>query len=176
MGVTIDIPSPIVSNRFDCPYETPAECSRWSGWRFAEGSQTLDGRRALIYSRIRQNRLDEGETDFTRGERQQQVVRAIADKTVSPGTLSRLPLIGDDLAKPLATDLSAWELVQLGWVKFRSSETLRCRLGGTETTIGSSAYIIASEENVSAIAMVEGKAAPQPPTPGLGPFSPGCVR
>lgn len=175
-GITIDVPSPIVSNRFDCPYSTPAECTRWPGWRFAEGEQKMDGRRALIYSRVRENRLDEGETDFTRGERQQQVVRAVAAKTVSPGTLYRIPVIGDDLAKPLATDLSAWELVQLGWVEFRASETLRCRLGGTPSTIGNRAYIIGSEENVSVIAMVEGEAAPQEPNEALGPFAPGCFR
>ena len=34
-------------------------------------------------------------------------------------TFLRLPFIGGDLAAPLATDLSAWELAQLGWVRFR---------------------------------------------------------
>ena len=81
----------------------------------------MDGRRALIYSRIRENRLDPAENDLTRAERQQQVIQAIADKLVGVGTFLRLPFIGDDLVTPLATDLSAGQLLQLGWVKFRAT-------------------------------------------------------
>lgn len=176
-GVTIDVPKPIVSNRFDCPFGTPAECIRWPGWRFARGEQRMSGRRALVYARIRENQLDPSDTDITRGGRQQQVVEAIADEAVSLRTYLRLPFLGDELVTPLATDLSAWELMQLGWVKFRapSSKTLRCRLGGTATQIDDGAYIVGSEENVAVVAMVEGKAAPQPPLPGSGPFGPGCL-
>ena len=65
------MPKPILSNSFDCPYATAARCEAWPGWRFGKGKQTMDGRRALIYSRIRENRLDPSESDITRGERQQ---------------------------------------------------------------------------------------------------------
>ena len=173
-GVTVDVPRPILSNRFDCPFKTPAECQRWQGWRFARGEQEMSGRRALTYARIRENQLDPRENDITRGGRQQQVVQAIVDETVSLGTFLRLPFIGDDLVKPLATDLSAGELMQLGWVKFRapSSQTLRCRLGGEISSDG--AYIVGTEENRAVIAMVTGDTAPQPPLPGSGPFGPGC--
>jgi LCP family protein required for cell wall assembly len=176
-GVTLDVPRAIVSNRFDCPFATPAECTRWPGWRFPRGEQRMDGRRALVYARVRENQLNPGESDLTRGGRQQQVVQAIADEAVSLGTFIRLPFIGDEIVTPLATDLSAWELVQLGWVKFRApeSKTLRCRLGGIPTQIGDGNYLQASEENVAVVAMVEGTAAPQPPLPGSGPFGPGCL-
>ena len=59
-------PAPILSNRFDCPYKTRQRCQQWKGWRFEKGRQHMDGRRALIYSRIRENRLNPRETDFTR--------------------------------------------------------------------------------------------------------------
>ena len=36
-GVEIDVPKPILSNRFDCPYATEARCKQWQGWRFAKG-------------------------------------------------------------------------------------------------------------------------------------------
>ena len=36
-GVTINVPEPILSNRFDCPFSTQARCQQWQGWRFAEG-------------------------------------------------------------------------------------------------------------------------------------------
>ena len=176
-GVTINVPRPILSNKFECPRRTQAQCARWPGWRFRKGPQTMDGHRALIYSRIRENKLDPSESDFTRGERQQAVIQAMADKTTSFSTFLKAPFIGDDLVRPLATDLSAGQILQLAWVKRRtpSSGWLRCRLGGTIADIGGASYVIGSEENVSVIAMVTGKSAPQPPLPGSGPFGPGCL-
>lgn len=176
-GVTIDVPKTIVSNRFDCPFASRAECERWDGWRFEKGERTMDGRRALIYARIRENTLDESENDLTRGGRQQQVVQAIADEVVSAGGFVRLPFIGGDIVRPVATDLSATQLLELGWVKFRAADdaTLRCRLGGLATTIDGVQYLVGSEANVSVVAMVTGESAPQPPPPDQGPFGPGCV-
>lgn len=175
-GVTLDVSKPIVSSRFDCPYSSPLECGGWSGWRFAKGRQRMDGERALVYARIRTNRLDPSESDVTRGEHQQQLVEAVADEIVSLGSYLRLPFIGDELVRPLATSLSASDLIQLAWVKFRTppSRLLRCRLGGRAEQIGDSSYIVGDEENSAVIAMVQGEAAPQPPLPGSGPFGPGC--
>ena len=174
-GVTIDVPEPILSNRFDCPFATQEQCQRWNGWRFAAGEQTMSGRRALVYSRIRENRLNPAENDLTRGERQQAVVRAIGDEVTSFSTLVRMPFLADDLIAPLATDLSAGQFAQLAWVKVRSGATLRCRLGGTPTSIGGESFLIGSEENRNVILMFLGVAAPQPPPPGTGIFGPGCV-
>ena len=174
-SVTIDVPEPILSNRFDCPFATQERCRRWGGWRFAAGEQTMSGRRALIYSRIRENRLNPAENDLTRGERQQAVVRAIGDDVTSSSTLVRLPFLADDLIAPLATDLSAGQFAQLAWVKIRSGATLRCRLGGTPTSIGGESFLIGSEENRNVILMFLGVSAPQPPPPGTGIFGPGCV-
>jgi LCP family protein required for cell wall assembly len=176
-GVTINVPHPILSNKFECPRHTQAQCARWPGWRFRKGPQEMNGRTALIYSRIRENKLDPSESDLTRGERQQAVIQAMADETTSFSTFLKAPFIGDDLVRPLATDLSAGQILQLGWVKRRtpSSGWLRCRLGGTIANFGGASYVIGSEENVSVIAMVTGKSAPQPPLPGSGPFGPGCV-
>ena len=57
-GITVNVPKPIRSNRFDCPFPTQARCDRWQGWRFHKGPQHMNGERALIYSRIRENLLD----------------------------------------------------------------------------------------------------------------------
>jgi LCP family protein required for cell wall assembly len=175
-GVEINVPRPILSNRFDCPYATDARCREWKGWRFEKGKQTMDGRRALIYSRIRENQLDLAENDLTRGGRQQEVVEAMTDKIVGPRTFLRLPFIGDDLMTPLTTDLSPGELLQLGWVKFRanSSRALHCRLGGEPQSIGGESVLVATEENTAALAMFTGRSAPQPPPPGTT-FAAGCV-
>jgi LCP family protein required for cell wall assembly len=175
-GVTINVPKPILSNKFECPFATRARCDRWQGWRFRKGEQEMNGKQALIYARVRVNQLDPSESDITRGERQQAVVQAMADEITSFKTFLRMPFIGDELAAPLATDLSANQFLQLGWVKRRTPDSgiLRCRLGGTIADIDGQSVIVGSEDNASVIAMVEGKVAPQRPRPGAGPFGPGC--
>jgi polyisoprenyl-teichoic acid--peptidoglycan teichoic acid transferase len=175
-GIDINVPHAIQSNRFECPYDA-ARCASWDGWRFAKGRQHMDGRRALVYSRIRENRLDASDNDITRAERQQQVTQAIADKLIGVGTFLRMPFNGDELLRPLATDLSANQLLQLGWVKFRvgNGSTIRCRLGGDPETIGGAYVIRSSEENRNVISMFLDESAPQPPRPGTGTFGPGCV-
>ncbi len=174
-GITINVRRPILSNKFDCPKKTEAECARWPGWRFRKGRQEMNGRRALIYSRIRHNRLDPGESDITRSERQQHVIQALLDKIASVGTLVRMPMIGDDLVEPLATDLSTGEILEYGWVKFRAAgdKTLRCRLGGDPVLVNGVSYLQSSEDNALTVAMVTGKTAPQRPPRGK-PFAPGC--
>ena len=169
-GIDIVVPRRIQS-KFDCPYGTEARCARWPGWRFQPGKQHMSGQRALIYSRVRKNLLDPAESDITRGERNQQVLQALMSKLASFSTFMRMPLIGDDLMKPLATDLSANDFIALGWAKFRSGSTLHCRLGGIST----GGDITPSEDNAKVILMVLGKSAPQPPPPSGDTYPPGCL-
>jgi len=175
-GIDVVVPRKIQSDRFDCPYKTAKRCSEWPGWRFAKGKQHMDGHRALVYSRIRHNQLDPADNDFTRSRRQQDVVEATLDKVTSPGTSLKLPFVGDQLAAPLATDLGAWQLMQLGWVYFRADKgkALHCRLGGDPATVGGESVILGSEDNVSTVAMFTGRSAPLAPPRGL-PYAPGCT-
>jgi LCP family protein required for cell wall assembly len=174
-GITVDVAKPIRSNRFDCPY-TAAKCQTWQGWRFGKGKQHMSGERALIYTRIRENKLDPGENDLTRAERQQQVIQAISSKLASMGTFLDLPFIGGDLMKPLATDLSAGDFVQLGWVRWRSGSggAVHCRLGGNPVVVNGQDILQSSEDNHSVISMFTGESAPQPPPPGSSAYQPGC--
>src|SRR3712207_5880620 len=131
----------------------------------------MDGRRALVYARVRVNRLDPNESDLTRAERQQQVLHAIGSKLTSAGTVARMPTIGDEVGRPLTTDLTAWELVQVGWRRFRSASgrTLHCRLGGDPATLDGQSVLLGVPENRHVISMFIGASAPQPPPPGTGP-------
>ena len=61
----------------------------------------MNGERALIYSRIRENQLNPAENDLTREARQQAVTQAATAKLTSISTLSRLPFDGSSLMKPL---------------------------------------------------------------------------
>ena len=175
-GITVDVPKPIVSNNFDCPFDAK-RCETWQGWRFGKGTQEMNGRRALIYSRIRENRLDPSDNDLTRNARQQQVLDGMANEITSVGTFLRLPWVGDDLVQPLATDLSAGQLLQLGFSRFRSdnSRALHCRLGGEPASIGGESVLLGGEDNVAAISMFTGASAAQPPPPGSGVYGAGCA-
>ena len=123
-GITVNVPGKILSNRFDCPYPRAARCQQWKGWRFDRGKQHMDGQRALIYSRIRENRLDPSENDLTRGARQQAVAQAATAELTSRGRWSGCRS-GEVAMRPLTTDLSTNELLELGWVKMRSDSATR---------------------------------------------------
>jgi LCP family protein required for cell wall assembly len=173
-GITVNVPENILSNRFDCPYKTNQRCLQWKGWRFHKGPTHLNGHQALIFSRIRENQLDPSWTDFNRQHNQQLVQQATLSKLSSPSLFFSLPFSGDSLLQPIATDLSTWQLMQLAWVKFRSGNTIHCRLGGTPEAIGGGDYIVGSSENIRVIDEVLGRSAPQAPPKGE-PFAPGCV-
>jgi LCP family protein required for cell wall assembly len=173
-GITVNVPRNILSNRFDCPYSTQQRCLQWQGWRFHKGPTHMNGHQALIFSRVRENRLDPSWTDFDRQHDQQLVQQATLSKLSSPSQFFSLPFNGSSLLKPIATDLSTWELMQLAWNKFRTGKAIHCRLGGTSETIGGSDYIVGSSENIRVIDEVLGQSAPQPPPKGQ-PYAPGCI-
>jgi polyisoprenyl-teichoic acid--peptidoglycan teichoic acid transferase len=178
-GITVNVPENILSNKFDCPY--PAKrCATWRGWRFHKGPTHMTGHQALIFSRVRENHwpgnpLDGAFTDFARQHDQQLVEQATLAKLASPSQFFSLPFDGSSLLAPISTDLSTWQLMQLAWVKFRSStgNDLHCRLGGTSEQIGGQDVIVANGGQVAAVVdQVLGKSAPQAPT---GLYDPGCV-
>jgi LCP family protein required for cell wall assembly len=175
-GIDVTVPKPILSNKFDCPYP-PKRCADWKGWRFGKGRQHMDGRRALVYSRIRTNQLDPSDTDISRTTRQQAVAEAVGGKVAGLGTFLRLPFMGDSLAAPVATDLSAWDLAKLGWVRFRADDkrALHCRLGGQPSTIGGQSVLVGTEDNVEVISMFLRRSAALAPAKG-SPYAPGCTR
>jgi LCP family protein required for cell wall assembly len=141
-------------------------------WIFPRGNITLDGRRALAYARIRKT-TNPQDTDISRTVRQQVVMQAIARELVSPSNLLNLSSVGHDVARPLATDMSANELIGVGWVKFRAARTLECHLGGTPQQIGGQDMIVSSPQNISVIEMFLGERAPLPPPKGEI-WEPGC--
>jgi LCP family protein required for cell wall assembly len=162
-GVTIDNPAKIISNSFD-----------GHAWRFGRGRLHLDGRHALAYARVRENTANPSDNDLTRGLRQQRVLGAIAHSLASPRTLLHLPSVGRTIGRPLATDLSADDLLELGWRQMRASSTLHCRLGGTITSVGGASELIGGDENRRVILAVLGRSAPLSPAAG-DTFAAGCT-
>ena len=173
-GITVDVPERIIS-KFDCPLNA-AKCVTWKGWRFAKGPQHMNGARALTYSRVRKNLLNPADTDITRTEHQQDVLRATLRKMTSFSTLWKLPFVGGKLVKPLATDLSTLQFMQIGWIYKRGHE-LHCRLGGTPETLpdGEAVIVAEGDDKEYVILTMLGKTAPLAPRPGEERYGAGCV-
>jgi LCP family protein required for cell wall assembly len=161
-GVTVDNPYKVISSQpFDGYY-----------WHFAKGNIHLDGSHALAYARIRHT-TNPHDSDITRTQRQQRVMQALSHKLASPSSIFNLPTIGKAIAEPLTTDITAHEFLELGWIKFRSSRTLQCHLGGEPQTIGGQDVLVSSPQNASIIGMFLGKQAPQNTAKG-SLYGPGC--
>src|SRR6476660_4552768 len=162
-GITIVNPTKIVSSQ---PFDGIS-------WQFGKGPIHLDGRRALAYARIRHT-TNSADTDISRTERQQRVLQALMHELVTPSSLLHLPSVGRSIAKPLATDLSANELLGMGWIKFRAGRTLECHLGGTPLVLGGQDVLQSSEQNAAVVQMFLGASAPQPAPKGQL-YAPGCT-
>jgi len=174
-GITVNVPENIRSNKFDCPFPA-SKCANWQGWYFHKGPTHMSGRRALIFSRIRENTLPGGGsfTDFARQHDQQLVEQATLAKLASPSQFFSLPFNGSSLLEPISTDLSTWDLFQLAWVKFRTSAgtDLHCRLGGSAQVVNGQDVIVGGQANYAvAAAVFAGGTAPRP----SDLYDPGCT-
>lgn len=166
-GVDVMSQHAIVSAQFD-----------GRNWRFGKGRLHLDGRRALAYSRVRKNLLDPGESDFTRGARQQQVLDAVSAKVRSTATLRAPRRIPRAVVRPLTTDISASQMVAFAIARqwATSGSVLRCRLGGELDMVdGQSVIAMDGEENRAVVSMFLGKQSPLAPQLDRNQFAPGCT-
>jgi LCP family protein required for cell wall assembly len=85
---------------------------------FEKGMKHFDGKNAMLYVRIRKAYAD---GDFTRAARQQAFVQAIQKKLVKPGNIFKLPEIGRHFMSGVATDLTTNQILELAYLKWRSS-------------------------------------------------------
>jgi LCP family protein required for cell wall assembly len=92
----------------DPQYQDPFTLEQ--GFSIQPGQHHLDGDTALAYVR---SRMGEGDNDFTRAERQQQVLTAIRSAALSPGTFFRLPWVSWSAPKTLKTDMGGFQLMAL---------------------------------------------------------------
>ena len=106
-GIDVNVPKPIRSNRFDCPYKTQAQCEKWPGWRFEKGEQHMNGQRALDLLADPRERARPGRDRHhprrppAGGDRRGHVEAHLARRRSS-----KLPFDGASYVKPLTTDLT----------------------------------------------------------------------
>ena len=124
---------------------------------------------------MRENTANPADNDLTRGLRQQRVLQAIAQRPgLARARCCTCRASAAPIGKPLTTDLSANDLLELGWRQMRASSTLHCRLGGTITSVGGASELIGGDENRRVILAVLGKSAPLAAAPG-DTFAAGCT-
>ncbi|MBI4407345.1 MAG: LCP family protein [Candidatus Kerfeldbacteria bacterium] len=88
--------------------------------QFDQGTEQMDGERALIYSRIRKLapgsvHQDQG-SDFARAKRQQQVLQGFKDKVLSAGTVlnpTKISSLTTDLDDHMIMNLELWEMARI---------------------------------------------------------------
>jgi len=115
---------------------------------FPRGTITLNGKTALEYVRVRHC-----DSDIQREERQQVFLSALKSKIISPGDVWKAPWSAASLVKALATDMSATDLAQLGWLEMTLSQSKKDHwvLPGTPQMINGGAYIVNSPVQSAAI-------------------------
>ncbi|MBW3632292.1 MAG: LCP family protein [Chloroflexi bacterium] len=81
-----------------------------NGFFIQPGTHSMDGATALAYAR---SRMGEGDNDFTRAERQQQLLTALRDKLTAGNLLLSLPGLLDAVRTSLVTDVPSERLASL---------------------------------------------------------------
>ncbi|HET7034327.1 MAG TPA: LCP family protein [Thermomicrobiaceae bacterium] len=101
-GVTIDVQAPLKDDEY------PADNFNYTRLLFHTGLQHMDGVTALHYARSRHD-----DNDFGRGNRQQQVLKALRAQAESLDTITKAPALLSTLAGSFRTDLSPTQLLAL---------------------------------------------------------------
>ena len=107
-GVDVPVACPYTDWRLIDPSYDPNNENNWALYTTGPGLIHMDGDLALWYARSRQK-----SSDFDRGRRQQEVLRALFSQALQAGTLKRLPELYNDLKDTVDTDLTLGDLLQL---------------------------------------------------------------
>jgi LCP family protein required for cell wall assembly len=75
------------------------------------GTSHLDGRQALLFSRVRENKCNPREDDRARVQRQQTVLTAVRSKLVTPTAFFKLPWLSWQAPRTIKTDLGPFGLL-----------------------------------------------------------------
>ncbi len=90
----------------------------YDGYTFTKGTNYLNGKKALAFSRCRKE-LPNG--DISRGENQEAVIEAIIDKVSTPSIISKYTSILDSLSKSFVTNMSEDDIFKLA--KYQLNES-----------------------------------------------------
>ena len=120
-GIDIDVPVTIDDEKY------PGENNEYKHLHIDAGWQHFDGEMALKYARTRRGT---GDGDFTRMERQQQVILAIRDQVLSlqnlPQLIAQSPKLLREMGDSVETNLPVQEMLSMAsWAQQIKSENIQ---------------------------------------------------
>jgi LCP family protein required for cell wall assembly len=107
-GVDMPVSCAYTDWRLIDPSFDPFNENNWHLYTVEPGLIHMDGDLALWYARSRQK-----SSDFDRGRRQQEVLRALFTQALQTGTIARIPELYNTLRDAVETDLGLADLIQL---------------------------------------------------------------
>lgn len=113
-----------------------------------QGLHTLNGEEALAYSRMR---MKDPRGDIGRGERQQEVIKAIIKKGTSISSITSYGSVLDSLDKHLKTNLSFGNMISLHSYSSSLNDVESLSLQGRDSSIGGIYYYQLEEESLKEV-------------------------
>ena len=107
-GIDVPIACPYTDWHLIDPSYNPEIEANWSLYTVGPGVVHMDGDLALWYARSRMR-----SSDFDRGRRQQETLRAIRRRVLQTCTVTGLPALYRDLTSIVETDITLSEMLQL---------------------------------------------------------------
>lgn len=108
-GVTVEVEKSFTDHYY------PTEDFKTQIISFKAGRQSMDGVSALAYARSRHGNNGEG-SDFARSKRQQNLIMAVRDKSLSLGVIAnpaKLLRVYQTFSNHISTDFESWEVLRL---------------------------------------------------------------
>jgi LCP family protein required for cell wall assembly len=107
-GLDVPVACPYTDWRLIDPSYDPNNANNWALYTAQPGVDHMDGDLALWYARSRLK-----SSDFDRGRRQQEVLRAIFAQALRTDTLTRIPQLYAEFASTITTDLGLVDIANL---------------------------------------------------------------
>jgi LCP family protein required for cell wall assembly len=107
-GIDVPIACQFTDWRLIDPSYDPNNENNWWLYTVGPGVVHMDGDLSLWYARSRMR-----SSDFDRGRRQQELLRAIYSRVLSTGTIARIPALYNDLTTIVETDITLTQILQL---------------------------------------------------------------
>jgi len=107
-GIDVPVACPYTDWRLIDPSYNPELEANWWLYTVGPGVVHMDGDLALWYARSRMK-----SSDFDRGRRQQETLRAIYVRVLQTDTISRIPALYNDLTSIVETDITLTQMLQM---------------------------------------------------------------
>ena len=146
----IDVVDSLDGIEVDVPYEMYEMDShdKKNAIHLEEGLQTVDGEEALAFARTRKK-----DSDIQRGERQQEVLKAIISKATSVGALTKYTNVMEAVGDNMTTNLQFSQIK--GFIKYVTTDNglnlETVKLEGTDSTINGTYYYQLNQTSVENI-------------------------